>query len=183
MSTALHRRIECLVFGCRTTKLNIFMKLDMFTLNYAVMNASGRDTKDTAKFATIFLLRISSTESNNEKHTKPESVVHQPKISRKTNNHKSATHQIQIMGQTKHKSSANQPHITRIQYPQLTDKPTTSLGQSNINSAKHQPQFSRTPTTIQPHTKHKTATHQPRISETPTTIQSHTNHKSAKHQA
>jgi hypothetical protein len=110
-------------------------------------------------------------------------VAHQPRISRKTNNHKSATHQAKIIGQTKHIPSANQPQITRTQYPQITDKPNTNLGQSNNNSAAHQPRISRTPTTNQRHTNNKSAAHQPQISGTPTTIQSHTNHKSAAHQA
>jgi hypothetical protein len=66
VSTVLHRRIECLVFGSRTTKLNILTKVDMLTVNYAVMNATGRDMKDKAKFVTIFRLRISSTGSNNQ---------------------------------------------------------------------------------------------------------------------
>ena len=66
VSTVLHRRIECLVFGSRTMKLNILTKVDMLTVSYAVMNAMGKDMKDTAKFPMMFRLRISSTGSNNE---------------------------------------------------------------------------------------------------------------------
>jgi hypothetical protein len=196
--------------GSCTMKLNICTKLEMFTINYAPMNASGKDTKERKNSQRYFQLRINSTGSNNEWHTKLESVAHQPQMSRtptttdqlltnhksrgkpntnhrQTNHkslahniHKSQTTQTQIFGETT-KIQRHTNHESAAHRAQISDT-TTNQRDTIHESAKHQPQTSGTPITIQSHSNHKSAAYQPQISSTPMTNKQHTSHKSVAHQ-